>query len=49
MFHSADRKVWTELEVDYRAVAQRVWLSARPGAGIWAATDTGMILQLVTE
>jgi photosynthesis system II assembly factor YCF48-like protein len=37
---------WTETEVDYRAVATRVFL-ARAGAQFWAATDTGMILKLV--
>ena len=36
---------WDEMLVDYRAVARRVWL-ASPGNGIWAATDTGIILKL---
>jgi hypothetical protein len=49
IFRSADRKNWSEMEVDYRAVAQRVYLSARPGAGVWAATDTGMVLQLTAR
>jgi hypothetical protein len=49
IFRSPDLKVWSEMDVDYRAVAGRVLLSARPRAGVWAATDTGMILQLVVE
>ena len=36
---------WDEMLVDYRASARRVWL-ASPGVGIWAATDTGIILKL---
>ena len=37
---------WTEMEVDYHAVARRVILSAAGPNDIWAATDTGMILKL---
>jgi hypothetical protein len=36
---------WDEVAVDYRASARRVWL-ASPGTGVWAATDTGIILKL---
>ena len=38
---------WTEQDVDYRAVARRVRLAISPAGGVWAATDTGMILKLV--
>jgi hypothetical protein len=37
---------WTEMSVDYRAVASRVILAAAGPDEIWAATDTGMILKL---
>jgi photosystem II stability/assembly factor-like uncharacterized protein len=36
---------WDEMPVDYRASARRIWL-ASPGTGIWAATDTGIIMKL---
>jgi hypothetical protein len=45
ILHSKDMKTWTEFEVDYRAVATRVML-AESGGLLWAATDTGMILNL---
>jgi hypothetical protein len=45
ILRSSDLKNWTEMSIDYRAVARRVWLAAA-GDDIWAATDTGMILQL---
>jgi len=45
LLRSNDMKSWTELDVDYRAVAQRpvcAW-----GAGrLWVATDTGMLLSV---
>jgi hypothetical protein len=37
---------WTDMPVDYRAVARHVWLASTGDGGIWAATDTGMILKL---
>jgi photosystem II stability/assembly factor-like uncharacterized protein len=37
---------WTEMAVDYRAVARRVTLAAAGPNDVWAATDTGMILKL---
>jgi hypothetical protein len=46
---SADMKNWTEMSVDYRAVARRVWLAAPAGGSVWAATDTGMIMELPKE
>jgi Photosynthesis system II assembly factor YCF48 len=45
---SANLTDWTEDEVDYRAVATRVSL-ANAGDQMWAATDTGMILKLVSD
>jgi photosystem II stability/assembly factor-like uncharacterized protein len=41
---STDLKSWTELPVDYRAVAQRVLL-AGVGEDVWLITDNGMILK----
>lgn len=37
-------KDWKEMPVDYRAVAHRVALATDGSGGLWAATDTGMIL-----
>jgi hypothetical protein len=37
---------WTEMQVDYRAVARRVILATAGPDHVWAATDTGMILKL---
>ncbi|HYL75547.1 MAG TPA: hypothetical protein VEU96_15145 [Bryobacteraceae bacterium] len=47
MLESNNLKVWTEMDVDYRAVAQRAILAAPDDHHVWVATDTGMILQLV--
>ena len=47
MLRSRNLKVWVEMDVDYRAVAQRVTLASPDAKHIWAATDTGMILNLV--
>jgi hypothetical protein len=46
MSMSLDLSTWRDVEVDYRAVAGRVWLAASPGNPILAATDTGMVLSL---
>jgi hypothetical protein len=43
---STDCQSWVEAEVDYRAVAGRVVVSAIDKEHAWAATDTGMILRL---
>jgi hypothetical protein len=42
---SLDAEHWTEMPVDYRAVARRVILAAAGPNHLWAATDTGMILK----
>lgn len=39
-------KGWTEMPVDYRAVATRTLLSGVDERNIWMATDNGMILKL---
>lgn len=44
---STDLATWTEMPVDYRAVAHSALLSGPDEKNVWAATDTGMILRLV--
>ncbi len=46
ILQSADLKNWTEMPVDYRAVAQSLVLAGPDADHLWAATDTGMILHL---
>ena len=43
---SRDFSTWTDIEVDYRAVANRTTLAAAGDHDIWLATDNGMILKL---
>ena len=45
---SDDLENWTEMTVDYRAVAHRAMISGPDENHLWIATDTGMILKLVT-
>jgi hypothetical protein len=49
LYRSDNLSDWQEMEVDYRAVAQRAVLAAPDAASVWVATDTGMILKLVSE
>ena len=44
---SDNLKVWREMDVDYRAVAQRAMIAAPDSQHMWVATDTGAILKLV--
>ncbi len=37
---------WSEIPVDYRAVANEIHLAEKPDGSIWAITDHGMILEL---
>ena len=46
---SKDLSAWTEMEVDYRAVAQRAVIAAPDSRHMWVATDTGAILKFVDE
>ncbi len=46
MLESADLRTWTEMAVDYRAVAQTLVLAGPDPDNLRAATDTGMILRL---
>jgi hypothetical protein len=43
----SDLKIWTDVAVDYRAVATHVSITVSPANSVWLATDQGMILQLV--
>jgi len=44
---SYDFEHWTEMDVDYKAVARSLVLAGPDADHQWAATDTGMILHLV--
>ena len=46
ILRTANLKVWEEMDVDYRAMAQRASLAAPDADHLWVATDTGMILTL---
>jgi hypothetical protein len=46
---SDDLANWQEMTVDYRAVAHRAMIAGPDEKHLWIATDTGMILKLVTE
>jgi len=43
---NAQLSAWTEMAVDYRAVANDVILAAPDPKNVWLATDSGMILKL---
>jgi len=45
MIESEDLENWTEMSVDYRAVARRAMISGPDPQHVWVATDTGMILK----
>jgi hypothetical protein len=47
ILESDNLKVWKEMNVDYRAVAQRAIIAAPDAQHMWVATDTGAILGLV--
>ena len=49
VYRSYDLLHWSEMNVDYRAVATRATLAAADPEHVWLATDTGMILQLATH
>lgn len=43
---STDLNTWREMQVDYRAVANRVSMAVWDKDHMWVATDTGMVLRL---
>ncbi len=46
MMTSSSLKSWIDMDVDYRAEANRAILAAADNRNVWVATDTGMILKL---
>lgn len=46
---SKDFSTWTEIPVDYRAVANRTILAGAGEHDLWLATDAGMILHMVDK
>ncbi len=48
ILQSVEPKHWSEMEVDYRAEARSAVFAVADG-NAWLATDTGMILKLVSE
>jgi hypothetical protein len=46
---SDDLEHWQEMTVDYRAVAHHAMIAGPDQNHLWIATDTGMILRLVTD
>ncbi|HTW65393.1 MAG TPA: YCF48-related protein [Bryobacteraceae bacterium] len=46
IFESRNLKLWKEMDVDYRAVAQAAVIAVADPSHIWVATDTGAILGL---
>jgi hypothetical protein len=49
VLESTDWKNFQEMEVDYRAVANRAILATAGEKDLWIATDTGMILKLAGQ
>jgi photosystem II stability/assembly factor-like uncharacterized protein len=47
VLRSRDYSTWTEMQVDYRAVATQTVIAAAGDHDLWLATDGGMILKLV--
>jgi Photosynthesis system II assembly factor YCF48 len=49
MLRSHDLKLWEEMDVDYRAEAQRAIIAAPDSEHAWVATDVGMVLALESK
>ncbi len=47
ILESSNLRVWQEMDVDYRAVAQEAVVAVADNHHIWVATDTGAILGLM--
>jgi len=46
ILESGDFETWTDMPVDYKAVARSVVIAGPDAEHVWVATDTGMILHL---
>ena len=46
ILRSSSLSTWLDMDVDYRAVAERAILAGPDAQHLWVATDTGMILKL---
>jgi hypothetical protein len=46
ILQSDDFKTWTEMPVDYKAMARNVVIAGPDPEHVWVSTDTGMILHL---
>ena len=46
ILESGDFETWTDMPVDYKALARSVVIAGPDPEHMWAATDTGMILHL---
>ena len=46
ILRSTDLSRWEEMELDYRAVASRMFLAPASDGSLWSATDTGMVFRL---
>lgn len=49
MLTSSNFTDWSEMEVDYKAVARSLILAGPDAQHLWAATDTGMILRMISS
>lgn len=49
ILESTDFSTWTEIPVDYKAVARSVVMAGPDADHLWVATDTGMILHLTPK
>ncbi len=49
ILQSSDFQTWSEMKVDYKAVARQVIIAGPDPEHLWVATDTGMILHLATS
>jgi photosystem II stability/assembly factor-like uncharacterized protein len=49
ILESGDFNTWTDMAVDYKAVARSVIMAGPDQDHVWVATDTGMILHLTSK
>jgi hypothetical protein len=49
ILESSDFQTWTDMPVDYKAMARSVVIAGPDQDHVWVATDTGMILHLTSK